>query len=785
MDAQVFPAASMLQDGLSSLEAEDDPRRIVLRACAQFTGDFTIVVDNLWLVTDELIAQDLLSIVEARPRVSIVVITRSAREIMSIEDEIAIEPVIVGPEALAFTPLEVAEALELAGVSDSEGELASTLVRVVNGNPLLVRGVIQAVGRGDSGFDQSSLPGTVRYLGNRLLRELVLPLAATHGDGLKVLYCSVPEVLTAALVQQLTEQDGAELLARFERDGLGVWSREDSEPEFTLSPLVRAAWKAELEAKQPEMVASLSLTAAVWCLSHDRPMQALRHAVDAGAYDLANTIVTHHWAVMLRKHGALLLELLDGLPARVLLAQPVLAMVLALSHNAIGLHRARALELLVIATQAAGQPSDDASMKTRAINSLIECSALRVLGRGDEAIAAADKGRKLVDALSQEERDSLVSILPVLLNNAGLTYLANGKLELARDMFESAVGSAPMSRDLTALHSRSLLAGLHAIRGGMNDAEDCVSSILIQEWPKHLLASYHGALLQVAEARLAIERFDYAAALRNVDAMAPHLATIEHWPMFAQIEAISYLGQGELQHAITVLESRVLSPARPASPAAQADLDATRALLQLAAGSAPKAEALLAPHAKSSALIAIGLARLELLRGRPEQALQALLGVQDVERFSIRHVSEISLLQAAATLRLDRAEASLTAIDSAVALMSEHGLQFQVLLLSGSDRDAILSALEQRGPSRARDFMLRLADRPSLIPESVTVVNLSDRELIVLRALAANESLAAIASSLFVSRNTVKSQVQSVYRKLGVSGRDDALLAAAELGLLE
>src|SRR5690606_32193799 len=101
----------------------------------------------------------------------------------------------------------------------------------------------------------------------------------------------------------------------------------------------------------------------------------------------------------------------------------------------------------------------------------------------------------------------------------------------------------------------------------------------------------------------------------NVEAMAPHMATIEHWPLFAQIEAMARFGQGELHLAVTGLESRVLSPSRPASPAALTALDAHRALLQLAADAAEKAESLLEPHSKDSAPIAVCRARLELLRG--------------------------------------------------------------------------------------------------------------------------------------------------------------------------
>lgn len=61
---------------------------------------------------------------------------------------------------------------------------------------------------------------------------------------------------------------------------------------------------------------------------------------------------------------------------------------------------------------------------------------------------------------------------------------------------------------------------------------------------------------------------------------------------------------------------------------------------------------------------------------------------------------------------------------------------------------------------------------------------LTRRELIVLRHLADDHlTLREIASTLFVTRNTIKSQVQSIYRKLGVNTRDDAVSWARSVGL--
>lgn len=60
---------------------------------------------------------------------------------------------------------------------------------------------------------------------------------------------------------------------------------------------------------------------------------------------------------------------------------------------------------------------------------------------------------------------------------------------------------------------------------------------------------------------------------------------------------------------------------------------------------------------------------------------------------------------------------------------------------------------------------------------------LTRRELVVLAHLSDDVTLDDVARELFVSRNTVKTQVRSVYRKLGISTRAEAVVHARRLGL--
>ena len=73
----------------------------------------------------------------------------------------------------------------------------------------------------------------------------------------------------------------------------------------------------------------------------------------------------------------------------------------------------------------------------------------------------------------------------------------------------------------------------------------------------------------------------------------------------------------------------------------------------------------------------------------------------------------------------------------------------------------------------------------ALSPESSALVEpLTERELDVLRALAAGQSNRAIAQQLYLSVATVKVHLKHIYSKLAVNSRTEALVRVRELNLL-
>jgi LuxR family maltose regulon positive regulatory protein len=74
---------------------------------------------------------------------------------------------------------------------------------------------------------------------------------------------------------------------------------------------------------------------------------------------------------------------------------------------------------------------------------------------------------------------------------------------------------------------------------------------------------------------------------------------------------------------------------------------------------------------------------------------------------------------------------------------------------------------------------------PFLPPPATSLVDpLTEREVTVLRYLCSRLTYQEIASALYVSHNTLKSHVGSVYRKLAVGSRHDAVDAGRRLRIV-
>lgn len=104
--------------------------------------------------------------------------------------------------------------------------------------------------------------------------------------------------------------------------------------------------------------------------------------------------------------------------------------------------------------------------------------------------------------------------------------------------------------------------------------------------------------------------------------------------------------------------------------------------------------------------------------------------------------------------------------------------------------NSILSAIHERLNEQEPEFMAQVHEFvPSLDTSEVMrepevqVINFTKRETIVSNYLMKGFTIKKMALTLFVSTNTIKSQVRSIYKKLGVSNRPEALEKIKEFRL--
>jgi LuxR family maltose regulon positive regulatory protein len=107
-------------------------------------------------------------------------------------------------------------------------------------------------------------------------------------------------------------------------------------------------------------------------------------------------------------------------------------------------------------------------------------------------------------------------------------------------------------------------------------------------------------------------------------------------------------------------------------------------------------------------------------------------------------------------------------------------------MLSRSYVSRLLAIFEQeaQSPTQGKDTPRQISPGPSQsIPQTLTEP-LSRQEQRVLHLLITGQTYAEMAEALIVSPNTIKTQVSSIYRKLGVSRRTEIITLARQLHLL-
>jgi LuxR family maltose regulon positive regulatory protein len=190
------------------------------------------------------------------------------------------------------------------------------------------------------------------------------------------------------------------------------------------------------------------------------------------------------------------------------------------------------------------------------------------------------------------------------------------------------------------------------------------------------------------------------------------------------------------------------------------------------------------------ALEHLTLARVYIAWGRPEEALEMLESLLQTAEAAgwMGYVIEILALQALALQGQGDILPAVTALERALSLAEPEGY-VRIFVDEGEPMAELLRHAASRGiaPTYVAKLLAAfevegLAVSPSNLQPLIEP--LSERELEVLRLLTTHLSSTEIADELVISVNTVRSHIKSIYSKLNVHSRMDAVQRAKELELL-
>jgi LuxR family maltose regulon positive regulatory protein len=748
-------------------------RRALARALRERDDRVTLVIDDAHKLTNPAILDDLLDLLRASPAIAVVVGTRTRTPLEAASQALTLDVTIIGPDDLQLTEIEIETIVGDAGLRRGS---AADLHQASGGNPLLLRAILAGTA-GDTGSSASAA---------MIVRDLLNGLFTRRGAavGAFASATAVPDDLDTALAATLSGVDVgavAPLLASLESEGLLTRSETGGGPRYRYPPLVREVLRSELRRTQPDRFRSLSLLASAAAETAGDYLAALRHATESGDYARASDVCLHGGMTLLRSPGAA--AILQQVPARYVARLPFIAIVLGLAANVRG-ERWKALELLTLALGASRASRSRQRVAERVGLALVESVVLRITGQATESMAAARRMVTLLEQAPAVELEEIASQVDSFRLQAALSLFRGGALSEALVTAERAGSSAHAleSGRPEALGAASVVAAVQAIRGEVRTAATNLARIDASDYPIEQRDGYVGSLAHFARAIVALEDVDPERAEREVDVLR-ELVNIEHLMLFAVLRSLVWLWRGQPQVGLRLLEERDGTD-RPRKRMSREDRQALafgRVLLHAGLGQHGAAHDVLRTLERGDPLRAVLEAAILLLEQRPELVADRLGRVSELPGPRLQAIAD--LLSADAAVLLGDGAVAEAAMRRFLGIATVHGVSTPFVLIPVEHRAALLALAEQIGADD--EVISSLASLPAPIRSTGARAVLTPRESDVLAALRTDASQARIASDLGVSANTVKSQIRTLYRKLGASNREGALREAYLQGLLD
>ena len=668
---------------------------------------------------------------------------------------------------------------------------------------------------GVSGFVKA-FTGSHRFVLDFLVEEVLDHQSSEVQEFL--LKTSILERMSAPLCDTVTgRNDSHTILTQLEQANLFLVPLDDERRWYRYHRLFADLLRNRLEETRADLVPALHRQASVWHEEQGLVAEALNHALAAGDVERAAGLIEGNvLAMMDRGELATLVGWLDSLPNQVVRSRPWLC----IAHAWLLVYAGQLDDVeshLQDAEKALVPKSAMSRLEVRHITGHITAIRAYVQGLRGDMSRTVELARMALEYLPQE--DVMTRGFTAALLGSALRF--SGHLGAAAEAFAEAIPASQAAGDChVAVNVLCDLAVLQVVRGQLHDAAATCREAL------QLAGRYVGrGRQQLPAAGLAHARLSGVLREWNDLEAAVHHAQVgielcEQWGQ-ADTSIVGYVNLARARQAIGDADGAlkaIQEAKRLASDLSSwyvAVMETYEARLRLAQGDGAAASRWAqgselgvddeVPFERGDAYRT--LARVLIARGEEEsrsrfvdeslRLLARLLAVAEVAG-ATGYVIDTLILQALALQGRGEREQALAVLERALFLAEPEGY-VRIFIDEGPPMGVLLRQAATRGI--AADYVSNLLatwdeetkdqgqttkERDSSFvhrPSPVLVEPLSERELQVLRLLSTHLSSREMARELVISPHTVRSHIKSIYSKLNVHRRADAVERAEELGL--
>lgn len=637
------------------------------------------------------------------------------------------------------------------------------------------------------------------YLVEEVLRQQ--PPEITHF----LLRTAILERICGDVCDALTgENAGQETLERLERANLLIIPLDNTRTWYRYHHLFADVLRVRLQKQFPEDIAGLHITACNWFAANNLPLEAIRHALAADAFERAADLLEQIWEAMdMSYQNATWIALAERLPERIISERTMLSFGFAWAALSAGdLDKAEAY-LQDVEEHLQQGDKQDAPMainqeRFQALPASIAAARAYyalTLGNIQEALEHAQHAIQHSTSRYQPSHQQATSL-------TGIAHWMNGDLPQAEQVLRAFMHDMANVDNMPDVHGIAfVLASIDEALGRLQQARTMLEHYL----SKHADADPTTAPIGTGDlyralSEIDIEQNQLEQANTHLQQSQTFSRTLPNWEQrLAMSQTRLAEAQGHFEEALTHVDAAHAHYTQTPLPLPR-PFAAQKARLWLRQGELAKVAAWAREATISEQTVQYSneFAHLTWVRyllaqhrrdptsGQAHTALAWLERLLAAARAAERNgnVIEILLLQALALDAQGDVAAALVPLEEAFKMAEPEGY-FQLFVAEAAPLASLLREAQQRG-MRSSYVGRLLAELGEAIVETDAgwLEPLSDRERNVLRLLASALSGPEIAHELGVSLNTVRTHNKNIYSKLGVHNRRAAVRKAQELGLV-